>query len=64
MNVVKAHALGNDFLLVREPDLPTGVDRVDLARRVCDRLRRLRPGSDPARRSDAGYPRFAANLAI
>jgi diaminopimelate epimerase len=39
MKIIKAHALGNDFLLVREEDLPTGVDRVDLARRVCDRHR-------------------------
>jgi diaminopimelate epimerase len=39
MNLVKADALGNDFLLVREQDLPTGVDRAALARDLCQRHR-------------------------
>jgi diaminopimelate epimerase len=39
VNVVKAHALGNDFLLVREEDVPPGADRAALARRLCDRHR-------------------------
>lgn len=37
MRVVKAHAYGNDFLLMEESQLPDGIDRPDLARRVCDR---------------------------
>ena len=39
MKLVKAHALGNDFLLVREEDLPPGADRVALARELCERHR-------------------------
>ena len=39
MRVVKAHAYGNDFLLMEESELPAGVDRPDLARRMCDRHR-------------------------
>lgn len=39
MRVIKAHAYGNDFLLVEEPQLPAGVDRPDLARRMCSRHR-------------------------
>ncbi|HEX6324621.1 MAG TPA: diaminopimelate epimerase [Vicinamibacterales bacterium] len=39
MRVTKAHAYGNDFLLVEESTLPAGVDRPELARRMCDRHR-------------------------
>jgi diaminopimelate epimerase len=39
MNLVKAHAFGNDFLLVREQDVPPGTDRVALARDLCERHR-------------------------
>ena len=39
MIVVKAHALGNDFLLVEERDVPAAADRVALARELCDRHR-------------------------
>ena len=39
MRVVKAHAYGNDFLLVEEQALKPGIDRADLARRMCDRHR-------------------------
>ena len=39
MRVTKAHAYGNDFLLMAESELPAGVDRADLARRMCDRHR-------------------------
>ena len=39
MNIVKAHAFGNDFLLVREEDLPPGSDREAFARRLCERHR-------------------------
>lgn len=39
MNLVKAHALGNDFLLVREQDVPSAADRAALARELCERHR-------------------------
>lgn len=39
MNLVKAHAFGNDFLLLREEDVPSGTDRPTLARELCDRHR-------------------------
>jgi diaminopimelate epimerase len=37
MNLVKTHAYGNDFLLVREEDVPA--DRAELTRRLCERHR-------------------------
>jgi diaminopimelate epimerase len=39
MRVVKAHALGNDFLLVQEQDVAPAVDRAALARDLCARHR-------------------------
>jgi diaminopimelate epimerase len=39
MKLVKAHAFGNDFLLVRESDLPPGADREVLTIRLCERHR-------------------------
>ena len=39
MRVVKAHAYGNDFLLMEASQLPAGIDRPALARRMCDRYR-------------------------
>src|SRR5215471_4253923 len=39
MKLVKAHAYGNDFLLVREDDLPPGIDRETLTVRLCERHR-------------------------
>jgi diaminopimelate epimerase len=39
VRVTKAHAYGNDFLLVPASELPPGIDRPDLARRMCDRYR-------------------------
>ena len=39
MNIVKAHALGNDFLLVQEQDVPPAADRAALARDLCARHR-------------------------
>jgi diaminopimelate epimerase len=39
MNLVKAHAFGNDFLLVRDEDVPQGTDRGALARTLCERHR-------------------------
>lgn len=39
MKLVKAHALGNDFLLVEARHLPASLDRAAFARRACDRHR-------------------------
>lgn len=39
MKVVKAHAYGNDFLLVQEQDVPPHADRAQLARDLCARHR-------------------------
>jgi diaminopimelate epimerase len=39
VTLIKAHALGNDFLLVGVEDLPPDVDRVAFARAVCERHR-------------------------
>ena len=41
MNLVKAHALGNDFLLVDRRDVVDGADAASLARLVCSRHRGL-----------------------
>ena len=41
MNLVKTHALGNDFLLADEGDLPDRAGQPALARAVCDRHRGL-----------------------
>jgi diaminopimelate epimerase len=41
MNLVKAHALGNDFLLLDRRDAPPGIDLIGLARRACERHRGL-----------------------
>jgi diaminopimelate epimerase len=39
MNVIKAHALGNDFLLLSEQEVPRADDAAALARDLCDRHR-------------------------
>jgi|SRR5579872_555028 len=39
MNIVKAHAYGNDFLLVQESELASTSDRSALARELCGRHR-------------------------
>jgi diaminopimelate epimerase len=39
MNLVKTHALGNDFLLVEAGEVPPACDEARLARTVCDRHR-------------------------
>jgi diaminopimelate epimerase len=39
MNIIKAHAFGNDFLLVHEQEVPPAADRAALARELCDRHR-------------------------
>ena len=41
MRFIKAHAYGNDFLLVPEGTVERGHNRPDLARRMCDRHRGL-----------------------
>jgi len=37
LDLVKAHAYGNDFLIARSADLPAGGDLANLTRRACDR---------------------------
>jgi diaminopimelate epimerase len=39
MTIVKAHAYGNDFLLLHDGRLPANGDRATLARELCDRHR-------------------------
>jgi len=39
MKLVKAHAYGNDFLLMAATELPAGADRSALARSLCERHR-------------------------
>src|SRR6188768_1177191 len=39
MNIAKAHAFGNDFLLLREEDVPPAANRAALARELCERHR-------------------------
>jgi len=64
LSVVKAHAYGNDFLLLDESSVPEGIDRGALARRMCDRHRGL--GADglilftPADRGSTNHPPAAA----
>ncbi len=41
MQIIKAHAFGNDFLLMDAADVPSGADRPALARAICDRHRGL-----------------------
>src|SRR5438105_875798 len=39
VRLVKAHAFGNDFLLLREAEVPPSADRAALARELCERHR-------------------------
>lgn len=39
MHLTKAHAYGNDFLILPERDVPAGADRPALTRSLCDRHR-------------------------
>ena len=39
MNLVKAHAYGNDFLLVEEQSAPPPAERAGLTRALCERHR-------------------------
>ncbi len=52
MDVVKAHAYGNDFLLVAADRVPPAADRAALARRLCERHRGI--GADGLIVFDAG----------
>ena len=39
LSLSKYHGWGNDFLVAADDDLPAGIDRAELARRLCDRRR-------------------------
>jgi diaminopimelate epimerase len=39
VRIIKAHAFGNDFLLLDEAQVPSGADRASLARDLCERHR-------------------------
>ncbi len=52
MNLIKAHAFGNDFLLVHARDVDGVADRPSLARAVCDRHRGI--GADGLMIFDSG----------
>jgi diaminopimelate epimerase len=41
LQIIKAHAFGNDFLLLDEAAVPDGIDRARLARSTCNRHRGL-----------------------
>ena len=41
LTIIRAHAYGNDFLLVSSALVPDGADRPALARALCDRHRGL-----------------------
>jgi diaminopimelate epimerase len=56
--LVKAHAFGNDFLLVGEQVISPGADRAGIARRVCDRHRGI--GADGLIFYDASAAETAA----
>jgi len=62
MHVTKAHAYGNDFLLIEESELPAGVDRPDLARRMCDRHRGIGADGLMTYASEGPAPRASMRL--
>jgi diaminopimelate epimerase len=62
MRLTKAHAYGNDFLLVEEVEVPPGVDRPALARRVCDRYRGVGADGLMIYRPDASQARASMRL--
>lgn len=62
MRVIKAHAYGNDFLLVDESELPAGIARPDLARRMCDRHRGIGADGLIVYVSDSAGPRASMRL--
>ena len=59
LRLAKAHGLGNDFLLLVDPDDSTGID-ADLARRLCDRHRGV--GADGLIRISGNDGRFRMEL--
>ena len=72
MRLVKAHAFGNDFILLADHHLPRTADRAALARAVCDRHRGLGgdglivfTGGAPARmdllNADGSYSEISGN---
>lgn len=73
VTIVKAHAFGNDFLLVDEASLPSAVDRPALARAACERHRGIggdglivyRPAPGAARmwllNADGSYSEVSGN---
>ena len=62
MRVIKAHAYGNDFLLVDESELPAGIARPDLARRMCDRHRGIGADGLIVYGSEGDVPRATMRL--
>ena len=60
MNLTKAHAFGNDFLLVKRAELGEAVDLPALARAVCDRHRGI--GADGLIVYDRGHGQAAMRL--
>src|SRR5918993_605795 len=69
---IKAHAFGNDFLLVHESELAAGIDRAVLARATCDRHRGIgadglifhtgdRPVSMQLLNADGSYSEISGN---
>jgi diaminopimelate epimerase len=60
--LIKAHAYGNDFLLLDQRALPTAVPRAALARAVCDRHRGL--GGDGLIVYDEAVASGAVSLAV
>ena len=62
MKVVKAHAFGNDFLLVEESEIADGIDRPALARQLCERHRGL--GADGLIVSAVAPPRSLSDTRV
>ena len=60
MNIVKAHAFGNDFLLVARREITAGADLPSLARRLCERHRGF--GADGLILHDASDGRASMQL--
>ena len=64
--LIKAHAFGNDFLLIDEAALPPAVDRAAFARAVCDRHRGI--GADGliviSGRQGAGEPGSRISMSL
>ena len=69
MRIVRAHAYGNDFLLLASSRVPEGIDRAALARALCDRHRGLggdgliihRDGEMSLLNADGSYSEVSGN---